>query len=270
MFISLITDCSDDNALNRQSARLTSYFNAPVSSVRCSFYESEGNGELEAAGNIIDSLDATGGTEGVVIANTAHRDGKGKKWPNGTPFGYFYFKKTLVISTIDGYTLSLVKKFNLTPSIHLLDVPTVIDEMIKRGHHENGNRNLVVESQFRSYEFVPRVAKWITEGIRVPYGEYSIDNVDDAPKAFWHIDGFGNTLTTLLPEEVGHKQGKKIKTRFGEITCYNRMKDTPNGETALIIGSNGIKNQRFVSLFIQGKSAAKEYGIKTGMGLFVY
>lgn len=268
MFISVITDCSDDNAMNRQRARLHSYLLAPSSIVKCSFYSNEGSGELEAAGNIIDTLDATGGSPGVIIANTAHRDGKGKKWPNGTPFGYFYYEKTLIIATIDGYCLSLVKKFGLTRSINLLDVPTVISAMIKSGHHKEEYRQLVVDSQFRSYEFVPRVAKWLNDGIKLPYEDYPITEVPDAPKAIWHIDNFGNTVTTLLPDDIGHTPGKKIATRFGDISCYDRLKDVPNGEAALVIGSAGMKNTRFISLLIQGRSAEKEFGIKTGDLIF--
>jgi len=269
MFTSVITDCSDDNALNRQVTRYTSLLGTPVSVVRLTFFASEGNGELEGAGNLIDTIDATAGAKGVIIVNTAHRDGKGKKWPNGTPFGYFYYKKTLIISTIDGYCLSLAKKFKLTDSIKLTDVPTVIDAMIDKGLHQDKFRKLVVDSQFRSYEYVPRLANWIiNNSVDIPSEEYPISEVPNAPQSIWWIDNFGNTVTTVLPEEIGHSLGKKIKTKYGEFKCYDRMKDVPNGETALIIGSSGLDNDRFVSLIIQGKSAAKEYGIKSGSLLF--
>ncbi|HLB60922.1 MAG TPA: SAM hydroxide adenosyltransferase [Patescibacteria group bacterium] len=268
MFVSIITDCCDDNALNRQAVRYMSYLNAPISKIGLTFYASEGNGELEGAGNLIDTLDATEGKKGLVVLNTAHRDGKGKKWPNGTPFGYFHYKDTLVISTIDGYCLSLVKKMKLTKKINLLDVPTVIDTMIKQDNFLKEYRKLVVDSQFRSYEFVPRVAKWLMNGVELPHEKYAIEKIADAPQAIWWVDNFGNSVTTVMPEDIGLKPGKKIKTKFGTLTCYDRLKDVPNNEGALIIGSWGIDNRRWVSLVIQGKSAAKEYGIKTGMELF--
>ena len=268
MFVSIITDCCDDNALNRQAVRYMSYLNAPISKIGLTFFSSEGNGELEGAGNLIDTLDATEGKKGLVVVNTAHRDGKGKKWPNGTPFGYFHYKETLVIATIDGYCLSLVKKLNLTKKINLLDVPTVIDSMIKQENYSKEYRKLVVDSQFRSYEFVPRVAKWLMNGIVLPHEKYSIDNVPDAPQAIWWVDNFGNTVTTVMPEDINFKPGKKIKTKYGELPCYDRLKDVPNNEPALIIGSWGIDNRRWVSLVIQGKSAAKEFGITSGSPLF--
>src|SRR3989344_2113782 len=268
MFVSIITDCCDDNALNRQAVRYMSYLHAPISKIGLTFYTSEGNGELEGAGNLIDTLDATDGQKGLVVVNTAHRDGKGKKWPNGTPFAYFHYKDTLVISTVDGYCLSLVKKLNLTRKINLLDVSTVIDTMIKQGNHKDEYRKLVVDSQFRSYEFVPRVAKWLMNGIELPSEKYPISKIPDAPQAIWWVDNFGNTITTLLPEDINFKPGKNIKTTYGTLPCYDRLKDVPNGKPALIIGSWGIENRRWISLVIQGKSAAAEFGIKTGSLLF--
>ena len=81
--------------------------------------------DLEASGNIIDTLDAYGDLPGVILVNIAPRNGKAKKWKNGTPFGYFWYKKILVISSVDGLTLSLVKKLNLVKTINVLDIPTV-------------------------------------------------------------------------------------------------------------------------------------------------
>lgn len=268
MFISLITDCCDDNALNRQMTRYASLFGAPVSTVGVNFYASKGNGELEAAGNLVDALDAGGGEKGVIIVNVAHRDGKGKKWPNGTPFGFFRYNQTLVVSTVDGYCLSLAKKLNLIDEFRIVDVATVIDAMIAQGKHPKEFRDHVVNSQFRSYEFEPRLAKWVHDGITVPAEIYPLENIPDAPGAFWWVDNFGNTVTTLLPDEIGHKAGEKIKTRFGDITCYDRLKDVPNGEPGLIIGSWGIDKRRFICLEIQGNNAASRFGIKSGDPLF--
>lgn len=268
MFVTIINDCRDDNAMNRQSTRAASFFGAPVSTLGVTDFGHMGNGELEAAGNLIDTLDASGGGKGVILVNVAVRHGKGKKWPNGTPFGYFFYKETLIIGAIDGYCFSLAKKFGLTDTIKLMDIPTVIDAMIAAGHHDAQFRRLIVDSQFRSYEFIPRAAKWIMDGIAVPTEDYPIANIPDAPAAFWWVDNFGNTVTTLLASEINHTPGQKLMTKFGEIMCYERLKDVPNDEPGLIIGSSGIENRRFVSLVIQGKSAAERFGIKTGDALF--
>lgn len=273
MFVTVITDCADANASTRQVTRYQSFMGVPAHLVGLNMQTTNldvhpSHGELEAAVNLIDSLDAAEGNRGVVVGNVAPRQGQGKHWPNGTPFGYFHYRNTLVISTIDGLILSLVKKLKLTDHINLFDVPTVVDDMIARGYLENWKRDLIAKSQFRSYEFVPRVAKWLTEGMVLPYERYDISQVPDAPQVISYVDNFGNCVTTLLPEDIGFAAGKVIDTKFGPIPCYDRLKDVPNGETAFIIGSWGLAQQRWVSFVIQGHSAAEKYQLSPGTELF--
>lgn len=272
MFVTVITDCFDANASARQIARYQSYLGVPAQLVGITMPTTNievhpSHGEIETATNLIDVLDAAEGRRGVVVANVAPRQGQGKHWPNGTPFGYFHYKHTLIIATIDGLTLSLVKKMKLTDHIKMFDIPTVIDTMIKQGYLEEWQRNLIVKSQFRSFEFVPRAAKWLTEGIELPFERYEIDKVADAPTSVSYVDNFGNVVTTMLPEDIGFEPGKTIETKLGSFVCYERMKDVPNGETGLIIGSWGLREKRFVALIIQGKSAAKQYQLTPGSEL---
>jgi hypothetical protein len=268
MFISIINDCNDQNAMNRQATRVASFFEAPVSTIGVSDFGTIGSGEIEAAGNLIDTLDASEAGEGVILVNVANRHGKGKKWPNGTPFGYFYYKKTLIISTIDGYCLSLIKKMKLADTINVFDIPTVMDFVIAQGLHKPEFRRLVVDSQFRSYEFIPRAAKWLKDGVELPTTPMPIAEIEDIPASIWWVDNFGNCVTTLFPEDIDFAPGKKVQTAFGELTCYERLKDVPNSEVGLIIGSSGIENRRFLSVVIQGNSAAKAFNIKTGTPVF--
>lgn len=268
MFVTIINDCNDGNAMNRQATRAASFFQCAVSTLGVSDFGHKGNGELEAAGNIIDTLDASQAGKGIIIVNVAIRHGKGKKWPNGTPFCFFHYKETLILASIDGLVLSLVKKMKLVETVHLMDIPTVMDTMIAQGLHTEEYRKLVVDSQFRSFEFLPRAAKWITDGVALPAEDFSLSEVQDPPQAVWWVDNFGNCVTTVFPEDIQHKAGTKIRTAFGEITCYDRLKDVPNGEPGLIIGSSGIENRRFIELVIQGKSAAAAYSITSGMSLF--
>ncbi len=273
MFVTIITDCFDANASARQITRYQSYLGLPtylvaVNAPTTNIDVSPSFGELEAAVQIIDTLDAAEGGRGIVVANVAPRQGRGKHWPNGTPFGYFHYKNTLVLSTIDGLTLSLVKKLKLTDHIKMFDIPTLIPEMIAQGNLEEWKHDLIVKSQFRSFEFLPRVAQWLTQGMDLPYEKYPLSEVMDAPRAIGYIDNFGNTVTTLLSEDIDFAAGKKITTRFGEITCYDRLKDVPNGETAFIIGSWGLEKNRWVALVIQGKSAAQEYKLQVGDAIF--
>lgn len=259
MFATIINDCHDENAMARQSTRLASFLNAPVTTVGVKSYN-----ELEAATHLVDVLDAGLGRTGLVTVNVAPRHGKGKKWPNGTPFGFFAYKDTLVISTIDGYCLSLAKKLKVSEDIKLLDLPTVIDHAVDQGWLKPELRDHIVNTQFRSYEFVPRVAKWIYAGHELPFERYSFEQIDDAPKAVSFVDNFGNCPTTMLPEEIGFEPGKVIKTKLGDLTCYSRLKDVPNDQPGLIVGSWGLAEKRFVAVVVQGKSAAKHFNIKTG------
>jgi hypothetical protein len=260
MFVTIINDCRDDNTMGRQSTRVFRLFGGGVSITTVGI----GWSELEGAGNLIDMLDASDGEPGIILVNVAPRHGRGKKWPNGTPFGYFYYHKTLVVSTIAEECLSLVKKFNLTKSISVTDVATVVDLMIKKKKLDSSLRDRIVLSQFRSYDYVPRLAKWIIDGEKIPHEQLSMNEISEAPKAVWWVDNFGNCKTTLLPEDINHKVGETRKTKVGDVQCYNHLKDVPNGKAGLIIGSSGLGDRRFIELIVQGTSAAKHFSLKPG------
>lgn len=263
MFVTIINDCTDGNTRGRQETRVMRLLNVPVSYVEIGNFS-----ELEAAGNLIDILDATDGEEGAVLVNAAPRHGRGKKWSNGTPFGYFYYKKTLVITTVAEQTLSLAKKFGVIDTYYLTDIPTVMKKMIEEGRIDEETARRIETSQFRSFDYVPRLAQWLLSGVDVPSEVYPLDNIAPTPQATWWVDNFGNCKTTLLAEDIGHTPGKKIQTTYGEVECFERMKDVPNDIPALIVGSSGFGEKRFLELIIQGQPAGKVYGIKPGDELF--
>src|SRR3989344_3443097 len=105
----IINDCRDPNAMSRQMARVASLLGGQVVPMGVQY-------DLEAAGCLVDALDALGGKpETLILANVASRNRYGKKWANGSPFGYFYYQHTLVMASIDGLTLSLIKKLGCLP-----------------------------------------------------------------------------------------------------------------------------------------------------------
>lgn len=130
MFATIINDCHCYNARGRQETRLASLLNCGVNFIKV-------NSDIEAAGNLVDVLDAGFGSKGVVLVNVPPRNGRAKKWKNGTPFGYFYYGETLIISTIDGLTLSLVKKMGVTNHINVINLEeTVRLRLVNEGKEE--------------------------------------------------------------------------------------------------------------------------------------
>lgn len=262
MTVTIINDCRDDNAAARQTTRASALFDCHVSFVGV-------KSDLEASGNIIDTLDSLNVGEGVVLVNVAPRNGAAKKWENGTPFGYFKYRNALVVSSVDGYTLSLVKKFALTDSIGVLDIPTVLDIAVSEGRLESGVRDHVVRGQFRSFDFVPRVAHYIMTGMQVPSTPLPIAEVPDAPQGtVWWVDSFGNCKTTMIATELSQSVGEMVTTSVGEIQRNERLKDVGDGEPAIIEGSSGLNEHRFVELVVQGGSAADRFTLTSGRAIF--
>jgi hypothetical protein len=238
-------------------ARIASLSDASVSFVGVGSYA-----DLEAAGNLIDCLDAYGGSRGAILVNVAPRHkGEGE---NGTPFGYFWHNETLVVSTLRGLTLSLVKKLGIAAGFTELDVATASHVMAEAGLIEREEAERIAQSQFRSFDFVPRAAAFLLAGNKLPGTTHSMESIADSPGAIWWVDNFGNCKTTLLPEDVEFEVGKEIATVAGSLLCTRQLKSVPNGRAALIIGSSGIGTRRFLEIVVQGESAAGKYGLAPG------
>ncbi|MBD3208584.1 MAG: hypothetical protein GF370_03970 [Candidatus Nealsonbacteria bacterium] len=259
MTITIVSDCLDANAAGRQTARISSLLNCP------SYFIGVSN-SLEAAGNLIDALDAM--REGAVLVNIAPRNGRAKKRKNGSPFGYFWYGDILVAATVDGLTLSLVKKLEITNSVEFLDVEKNVEEMVSNKFLEEEFKGQIVNTQFRSYHFLPRVVACLLKGGNLTSNTFSIGGIPDAPEAVWWVDNFGNCKTTILPQEVGFNSGKFLLTKKGKMSCFSRLKEVPDNASAIIIGSSGIGEQRFLEIVKQGGSAAEQFGISSGESVF--
>jgi hypothetical protein len=257
MFVTLINDCRDANAFGRQATKAGALLGRPVVTVGV-------KSDLEAAGNLVDALDAAEGREGIVLVNVAPRNGEAKKWPNGTPFGWFTVGKTLVVASVDGLTLSLAKKLGLVDAVRVFDIPTVVESLVRRGviTLELGNR--IAATQFRSLEFLPRAAAWLAAGIELPTERFAAADIADAPAAVWWVDNFGNCKTTLLPEEVSRFTDEGALSGLASLALHDRLKDVADGEPALVIGSSGHGDKRFVEVVIQGGDAAARFNLRTG------
>lgn len=259
MQVTIISDCHDDNVVGRQKVRAGHLFGETPIFVGV-------DSEIEAAGNMIDILDAFDGTEGVILANVAPRDHAQAKKHNGTPFGYFWFGTILVVSTIDGLVLSLVKKMGVSDHVFVLDTKKATEEMIRAGFLPKQLQSHITNSQFRSFDFLPRIAAYIWQTKKEIGEKIPLSEISDAPRAVWHVDNFGNCKTTLLKQEI-HIENNEVQIAFAKLPFFDRLKDVPKDEAAVIVGSSGFGQQRFLEVVVQGVkggSAAKKFHLKAG------
>lgn len=258
MFVTIINDCRDANAFGRQATRAASLFGCTVNPVAVA-------NDLEAAGNLIDALDAAEGRRGVILVNVAPRHGAAKRWPNGTPFGWFSYGDTIVAASIDGLTLSLVKKLGLADAVELFDIPEVMAAAAGHRLVPRETADYVVSTQFRSLEFLPRAAFWLTQGYVLPTRRHALPAA--APDAVWWVDNFGNCKTTVLPEDLAAFRDEESISGIASLPHYDRLKDVPDGEAAFVTGSSGLGARRFVEIVIQGGNAAQRFGLRSGKHL---
>jgi hypothetical protein len=265
MFISYVTDCADQNAKVRQATRLAGLFGVSptIAGVRPTL---DTAAELEAAGTLVDVLDAGEGAKGVVLVNVAPRNGTGKQYDNGTPFGYFWLGDVLVCTTLSGYTLSLVKKLGLAKEAQEFNLRASVEEWIQNGIVSEDVGQRIIHSQFRSYDFLPRAAHAVYTGVPVVASPFNLSAVPDVEPRVFFIDSFGNVKTTLLASEL---EGKTVlQTVWGDLPVVRSLKDVAEGTVACTVGSSGIHNQRFVEIVVQGAHAAKKLNITGGEKLF--
>ena len=212
---------------------------------------------------LISILDAFGQNPGAILVNVAPRNGNAKKWENGTPFGYFWYNNILVVASIDGFTLSLVKKLKITDHIMVLDIAQTLDKLISENMLQASLKDYIVNTQFRSYDFVPQVGAYLLKHKELPGQKYDISQIPDMPHVVWWIDNFGNCKTTLFLDEV-EKNNDTIITAFGTLPYFSRLKDVPDKTLAIITGSSGIGNKRFLEIVAQGLPAAEKLNISAG------
>jgi len=264
MQITIINDCRDQNAKLRQISRAGSLFEN--CSVNCFGVKND----FEASGFLLDAIDAFEGRKGVIIVNVARRCGKAKKWKNGTPFGFFWHKKTLIVTSIDGIcgsALSLVKKAGLLKEFFIMDIPEVLGS-INEKELDNEIKKRITNSQFRSFDFLPRVAFWLFGGRKLPCKKYDLSNIATGKNHIWFIDNFGNIKTTIFEDELKINNNEiklKINGKARKFNFYKRLKDAPDKSIAVVLGSSGIGEKRFAEIVVQGGNAGLKLKVNVGM-----
>ena len=163
-----LTDCTDPNAVARQSARLAALFGRSPAILPLTGADPEGTAAL----TLLDVLRAGGellggaGSPTVVLVNIAPRDGH---WPNGVPFCYFRHAGHLVVSTLNPRVLEPLRRHLGVTEVAVTDVREVV-EAAAAGWAELRPAEVeeIVRTQFRSLWYVPLLARWLVDGRPVP------------------------------------------------------------------------------------------------------
>lgn len=261
MNITYITDCTDDNVRGRMAAKIDGLLGEKTSFIGV-------KSDVEAAGNLIDILNVTNGAKGVIMVNVAPRDGVQHKWENGTPFGYLWYKETLLIASVDGYALSLLKKFGIAESINIIEIKDALPTITASGMITPAQELAIRGTQFRSLDYVPLAARYLMEHKSLPHVVYPFTEVADMPPAVWWLDNFGNAKTTYTTKEVDFVDGQNLTTALGQYAAHKSLRDVPDGALSYTIGSSGFGDVHFIELVAQGVnsgSARDALKLQTGI-----
>jgi hypothetical protein len=277
--VTCITDCTDENASARLSARLSALFGHTPTLLPLRGPDPE----RSAALTLLDALRATDllGADGfatVTLLNIAPRDGR---WPNGAPFCFFWYGRHLVISTLSARVLSLVRRHLGVTQVHVTDVRTVVEAAAAQWANFSADEvETIVQTQFRSLWYVPLLARWLVDGQPVPAAVLDAPIPADEGEGGEHgegegaptvavVDNFGNCKLDRPAVEIPgfDPVGGVVEVfstrdgRFHEVGCYQRLAQAPHGAAALIVGSSGFG---FAELVVRSGSAAQFFGLHEG------
>lgn len=196
----------------------------------------------------------------LVIVNVAPRQGNVERkdfssqgfssqgeQKNGASFWYFEYDWHTIFSTVDGYVLSLVKKLQILKHFFIWDIPTVLEEALVAEEVSEEEKEHIMNSQFRSFEFLPRMAIWMAEeSFEIPTKRYNIEEIPDIWNKIWHIDNFWNCKTTILASEF--KKEQITDPRFEDIKYKKHLNHVKKDEMAFTIWSSWFDLERFIEI----------------------
>jgi hypothetical protein len=269
-----LTDCTDPNAVARQSARLAALFGQTPTVLPLCGADPEGTAALTLL-DVLRSTELLGGAgePTVILVNIAPRDGH---WPNGVPFCYFRVREHLVVSTLSPRVLEPLRRYLGVESVEVTDVREAV-EAAAAGWAEFTPAQVdeIARTQFRSLWYVPLLARWLVDGRPVPsrtevLGDAGAAGSEPSPRVAV-VDNFGNCKLGLPAEELPEYAAAgtvavldRASGETREVPCYPRLVDVPRGEAGIIIGSSGYG---FAELVVRGGSAARLFGLREGDAL---
>jgi S-adenosyl-l-methionine hydroxide adenosyltransferase len=264
-----LTDCTDPNAVARQSARLAALFGRTPAILPLSGADPEGTAALTLL-DVLRSTELLGGAgePTVILVNIAPRDGH---WPNGVPFCYFRVREHLVISTFTPRVLEPLRRHLGVEAVEVTDVREAV-RAAAAGWAEFTPAQVdeIARTQFRSLWYVPLLARWLVDGRPVPSRTALLADSVDTPARVAVVDNFGNCKLDLPAGELpGYAAGSvtvldRVSGVTREVSCYPRLVDVPRGEPGVITGSSGYGFAEFV---VRGGSAARLFGLTEGDAL---
>ncbi len=261
--INIFTDCLDENAKGRQVLRYESLF--PGAKID---FNGLVDRNVSTLAGIVDILDATrfGKISQIIICNVAPREEK--QYPNGRPFCFAKIGNAIVIGTEGSFVF--LKKLGVINEVQETDVFTVCKKFLDLDEAQR-----IASSQFRSFDYVPLLASWLFQEKEIPSVIQKLE-FKEALEQVWFRDCFGNCKTTLTEKNaerfVADEQifvGFNDQKEFIKLPFYRHLSGVPNNTIALIVGSSGYKNNRFLEIVKQGGSAGKDLNIESGTKIFL-
>jgi hypothetical protein len=272
-----LTDCTDPNAVARQSARLAALFGRTPAILPLAGADPEGTAALTLL-DVLRSTELLGGSgrPTVVLVNIAPRDGH---WPNGVPFCYFRHRGHLVISTLNARVLEPVRRHLGVATVEVTDVREVLEAAASGwAGFTPAEIDEIARTQFRSLWYQPLLARWLVDERPVPSQTEQLPaagpaDAEDVALPLSQarvavVDNFGNCKLDVpavwLP---GYAEAgpiavlDQVSGEPREVRCYPRLVDVPHGEAGVITGSSGFG---FAELVVRGGSAARLFGLREG------
>lgn len=266
-----LTDCTDPNAVARQTARLATLFGSTPTVLPLCGADPEGTAALTLL-DVLRSTELLGGAgePTVILVNIAPRDGH---WPNGVPFCYFRVREHLVVSTLNPRVLAPLRRHLGVEAVEVTDVRDVL-EAAAAGWAEFTAAQVdeIARTQFRSLWYVPLLARWLVDGRPVPSAARVVEGpAEPSQIRVAVVDNFGNCKLDAPAEQLpGYAAGAALPVfdrasgATRDVSCYPRLVDVPRGEPGIITGSSGYG---FAELVVRGGSAARSFGLREGDAL---
>lgn len=269
------TDCAqlDPNATSRLQQEITQRFLTegylPI------VYVNGVKDDHEAGHCVVDILGRPSPFQTVILANAApRRDNDRDKagWHNGTPFGHVWIEGRLVVSTIGGFALSLLKKVRCGDLIIQRTDIAEVAPLLTSDHEE---QTWLASTQFRSLDYVPRLAAaLLAKKVQIPSHNYTEipdlgDRVVYVDRPFRNVK-LGLCLQDLIDRGFDLEKPFSIQAHARTFVTHfypGGLTTIPEAQIGLVVGSSGWghpRQSKLLELQIKKGTAATALQVEAG------